>query len=96
MLEGESPSDKGGADFGNLDIADPADVDLQHISEIQVSDRPSSRGKGGAEDDMAEMEKLLKSGGAFGGKDLSNTFKKIRGELGNEPQDYEIEDESVD
>ena len=28
------------------------------------------------------MEKLLKSGGAFGGKqDLSDTFKKIRGEL---------------
>ena len=34
------------------------------------------------EDDMAEMEKLLKSGGAFGGKqNLSNTFKKIRGEI---------------
>ena len=31
---------------------------------------------------MAEMEKLLKSGGAFGGnKNLSNTFKKIRGEI---------------
>jgi hypothetical protein len=26
---------------------------------------------------MAEMEKLLISGGAFGGKDLGNTFKKI-------------------
>ena len=39
-----------------------------------------SSGKKG-EDDLAEMEKLLKSGGAFGGKDLSNTFKKIRGEI---------------
>ena len=30
---------------------------------------------------MEEMEKLLKSGGAFGGKELGDTFKKIRGEI---------------
>ena len=37
---------------------------------------------------MAEMEKLLKSGGAFGGnKNLSNTFKKIRGEIAAENED---------
>lgn len=35
---------------------------------------------------MAEMEKLLKSGGAFGGKqDFSDTFKKIRGEIEGQP-----------
>lgn len=33
---------------------------------------------------MAEMEKLLKSGGAFGVMHLGNTFKKIRGELAND------------
>ena len=32
-------------------------------------------------DDIEEMEKLLKSGGAFGGKGLGDTFKKIRGEI---------------
>ena len=44
-------------------------------------------------DDIAEMEKLLKSSGAFGGKDLSNTFKKIRGELqedGNYAEDDQL------
>jgi len=46
------------------------------------------------EDDMAEMEKLLKSGGAFGGnKNLSNTFKKIRGEIA--ANDEVNEDESM-
>ena len=35
------------------------------------------------------MEKLLKSGGAFGGKGLSDTFKKIRGEI-QQQQDVQM------
>ena len=49
------------------------------ISEIREDNQASSK-KDGA-DDIAEMEKLLKSGGAFGGKGLGDTFKKIRGEI---------------
>ena len=45
---------------------------------------------------MAEMEKLLKSGGAFGGKDLSNTFKQVRTELQIDQQDPHCENQSVD
>jgi len=42
------------------------------------------------EDEMAEMEKLLKSDGAFGGnKNLSNTFKKIRGEIAANNLDFD-------
>jgi len=33
---------------------------------------------------MAEMEKLLISGGAFGGKGLGDTFKKINNQLAQE------------
>ena len=51
------------------------------VSEIVDKNAGSSGKKADGEDDLAEMEKLLKSGGAFGGKDLSNTFKKIRGEI---------------
>lgn len=55
--------------------------DLQ-ISEIRADNQTSDKKDGEDGDDMAEMEKLLKSGGAFGGKqDLSDTFKKIRGEI---------------
>ena len=76
----------------NLDeMSQPLGIEQQHsdlrISGIKVDDQPSGR-KDGA-DDLAEMEKLLKSSGAFGGKqDLSNTFKKIRNEL-EEDEDYE-------
>ena len=50
------------------------------ISEIRADDNLTSSKKD-AVDDMEEMEKLLKSGGAFGGKGLGDTFKKIRGEI---------------
>jgi len=43
---------------------------------------------------MAEMEKLLKSGGAFGGKqNLSNTFKRIRDEIQHEDESQEDQQE---
>jgi len=43
------------------------------------------------------MEKLLKSGGAFGGnKNLSNTFKKIRGEIAAGQDDDIIDDDDLD
>ena len=50
------------------------------ISEIRADDNQASSKKD-AVDDIEEMEKLLKSGGAFGGKGLGDTFKKIRGEI---------------
>lgn len=47
------------------------------VSEIRTDNQMSGR-----QDDMAEMEKLLNSGGAFGGKkDLGDTFKKINSEI---------------
>ena len=51
------------------------------MSEIRVGNQDSVKKGEGDADDIAEMEKLLKSGGAFGGKSLSKTFKKIRGEI---------------
>jgi len=72
--------------LGNLEVgfddegAQPANGNELQISEIRQS---SGRQCGEGEDDMAEMEKLLKSGGAFGVMHLGNTFKKIRGELAN-------------
>ena len=51
------------------------------MSEIRVDNQDSVKKGEGDADDIAEMEKLLKSGGAFGGKSLSKTFKKIRGEI---------------
>ena len=83
-----SPGDKSvGQDLDNLDInleeMDHNGMDRQHsdllISEIRDDNLTSS--KKDAADDMEEMEKLLKSGGAFGGKELGDTFKKIRGEI---------------
>ena len=74
---------------GQPDSAVPGNEELQ-ISEIRMDNQPSSGRHIGAdgEDEMAEMEKLLKSGGAFGGnKNLSNTFKKIRGEIAAENED---------
>ena len=50
------------------------------ISEIRADDNQASSKKD-AVDDIEEMEKLLKSGGAFGGKGLGDKFKKIRGEI---------------
>ena len=73
-----------GQDLDNLDIK----LGQQHsdllVSEIR-DDNLASAKKDGV-DDIAEMEKLLKSSSAFGGKDLSNTFKKIRGELKQDGQ----------
>ena len=37
------------------------------------------------------MEKLLKSGGGFGGKNLGDTFKKIRNEIGDADVDVDGE-----
>ena len=60
------------------------------ISEIRANDIQTSSEKGdGPDNDIEEMEKLLKSGGGFGGGKgfgnkgggLSETFKKIKGEL---------------
>ena len=76
-----------GQDLDNLDIALEVDNGMGDrqpsdllISEIREDDNQASSKKDGA-DDIAEMEKLLKSGGAFGGKGLGDTFKKIRGEI---------------
>ena len=75
-----------GQDLDNLDInlhSNREGIDRQQsdllISEIRA-DNPASSKNDGA-DDIEEMEKLLKSGGAFGGKGLGDTFKKIRGEI---------------
>ena len=64
------------------------------ISDIQLENQESSaRRRDG--DDLTEMEKLLNSGGGFGGqmgkKDLRDTFKKIRGELAQEEANSRVE-----
>ena len=69
----------------NLDINMVGDPGLEQasdlrLSEIKLENQPSNQ-KG--EDDIAEMEKLLKSGGGFGGKNLGESFKKIRNEIGD-------------
>ena len=61
------------------------------MSEIRVDNQDSVKKGEGDADDMAEMEKLLKSGGAFGGKSLSKTFKKIRGEIAAAEADGDLE-----
>lgn len=58
------------------------------VSEIRTDNQLSGR-----QDDMAEMEKLLNSGGAFGKKNLGDTFKKINNEIADD--DYEEGDESL-
>lgn len=66
---------------GGVPVVHQHSSDLQ-MSEIRADNQNSDKKDGEDGDDMAEMEKLLKSGGAFGGKqDLSDTFKKIRGEI---------------
>ena len=83
-----------GQDLDNLDINLGHGLEHQHsdllVSEIHADNQAS--GKKDGVDDIAEMEKLLKSSGAFGGKDLSNTFKKIRGEL-QEDGNYDEDDQ---
>ena len=66
------------------------------MSEIRVDNQDSVKKGEGDADDIAEMEKLLKSGGAFGGKSLSKTFKKIRGEIAAAEADGDFGDEDDD
>ena len=66
------------------------------MSEIRVDNQDSVKKGEGDADDIAEMEKLLKSGGAFGGKSLSKTFKKIRGEIAAAEAEGDFGDEDDD
>ena len=71
------------------------------MSEIRVDNQDSVKKGEGDADDLAEMEKLLKSGNAFGGKSLSKTFKKIRGEIAAAEAEGELmlgddDDEEID
>ena len=73
---------------GGVPVVNQHSSDLQiseiraQISEIRADNQTSDKKDGEDGDDMDEIEKLFKSGGAFGGKqDLSDTFKKIRGEI---------------
>ena len=64
-------------------------LDAQHsndlrISEIHLDNQGSAQKSGENGDDLAEMEKLLNSGGAFGKQgDYRDTFKQMRVELEN-------------
>jgi len=76
--KGEMSSGEKSANLDNLDI-NLDHHDLEHQSDLLVSeirDENQNSDKKDGEDDMAEMEKLLISGGAFGGKDMAN-FKDI-------------------
>ena len=77
-----------GQDLDNLDINNLGEMDLNGIhhqqSDLLVSeirDDNLNSSKKDAEDDMEEMENMLKSGGAFGGKDLGNSLNKMRGQI---------------
>ena len=69
-------------------------IEQQDSADLRMSaiqpDNASSGKKGDGEDEIAEMEKLLKSGGAFGGKDLSNTFKKIRNQIDQDDSKHDL------
>ena len=68
-----------GGDKGNHLVDESNDGLMHHGQDHQLS----SSKKGEGMDDMAEMEKMLKSGGVFGqSNNLSDTFKKMQEEIG--------------
>lgn len=72
-------------------------ADEDGISGIGGQSQLTDSKKGEGEDDIAEMEKMLKSGGAFGASgNLSDTFKKMQDEIGLADGDSEQHQNSVD